>query len=230
MLEFFKSAKLAPKLFQSLEFEQHTALQMEHISGVPFLDTVLEHYRTPSFEMIYPLFASLGESLAQLHSIQIENFPSLPLIVVSNPPKKEFIDADIYSRSHKLISLLNEINDRHQVLLHGDFGYHNVIRDITGGNKIIDWELAGIGDPRVDIANVLFWSHLHFPEIASDCVKVFIDSYKNHKAVDCSSEILQSFIIFQVWRIVEMVTDKFPDHVKREWNRRLSWALDHKFI
>lgn len=125
---------------------------------------------------------------------------------------------------------LMSVSPFNSLLLHGDFGYHNVIRDVKGNSKLIDWEFAGYGDPRVDVANVLFWTHLHFPNIAHVCVRAFINAYIERRKEDFTSDILHAHIILQIWRIIEIVKDDFPEPVKKEWNRRLDWALNHVFI
>lgn len=154
----------------------------------------------------------------------------MPRLGISPPGRKTFIEENLYRRSVQRILGIGGDTEHAPVLVHGDFGYHNVICDLSGQNRVIDWEMAGMGDPRMDLANVLFWTHLHFPDHAGRFGEAFIRSYLNRRWVDCSPESMHSFVIFQVWRILGLVNGDFPDHVKAEWNRRLAWALDHRFI
>jgi aminoglycoside phosphotransferase (APT) family kinase protein len=41
------------------------------------------------------------------------------------------------------------------VIVHGDYGFHNLLVDSTRIGAVLDWELAAIGDPLADLANFL---------------------------------------------------------------------------
>lgn len=200
---------------------------MEYIAGKTLLDEIIDKYKLSNIEGIYPIFHYMGYSLGDLHKQKLEitsSIPDIELII----QYKSFITRKLYEQSLQSVSYLSSIN-KHEVLLHGDYGYHNVFKQESGSQRIIDWELAGYGDPRTDIGNVLFWTHLHFSDIAEVCVNHFIEAYLTINKLECSPEIMHSFVIIQIWRIIQLVNDDFPEHVKREWNRRLEWALNHKF-
>lgn len=221
--------QVAPRLFQDLTVAGRNGLQMEYVNGNSLLSIIQDNLKTSNLDVIIPIYSSLGRLLANVHNIRVDDQIELGKIEMDMPPIKTFIDAALYERSASLIVHLNEIAGKHRVLLHGDFGYHNVIRDMSGKDWLIDWELAGLGDPRVDVANVLFWTHLHFPDMATDCGKAFMDAYKERRDEDFTPEIMHAFVVRQVWRIIGLVQDHFPEPVKREWNRRLIWALEHRF-
>ncbi|GIP31683.1 hypothetical protein J2TS4_08930 [Paenibacillus sp. J2TS4] len=229
-LKWLAERRVAPLLYQSIMIDGHTGIHMEFINGKSILSMVQEYLISSSYDSIYPLFSTLGELLADVHYVPIDNKLELPGLLFEAPLEKAFIDANLHKRSIELFKDFGETLGQPPVLLHGDFGYHNVIRDSSGSNRLIDWELASIGDPRVDVANVLFWTHLHFPDIALDCGRVFVDGYKARRRAGCSLEELHTFVIYQIWRIIDMVKDEFPNQVKLEWNRRLLWAFDHVFI
>jgi aminoglycoside phosphotransferase (APT) family kinase protein len=42
-----------------------------------------------------------------------------------------------------------------EVIVHGDYGFHNLLVDSTRVTAVLDWELAAIGDPLADVANFL---------------------------------------------------------------------------
>ena len=133
----------------------------------------------------------------------------LPCFNIHPPEKNTFIEESLYQRSVQRIMGISGDTDHAPVLVHGDFGYHNVIFDLSGQSRVIDWEMAG-GDPRIDLANVLFWTQSHLI---------------GRSVIDCRSpDIIHSFVIFQFWRIIGLVKEDFPDHVKTEWNRCLAWA------
>jgi len=229
-LKLLNESMISPKLYQTFEMDNRFVIQLEFIKGQSFLDLVSRHYKAADFNSMYPLFISLGQLLSRLHNTRVDKCAYLCEIELTIPDQKNFIERSLHNQSCEFISHLAGTKGQPPVLLHGDFGYHNAIRNSSGADKIIDWELAGLGDPRIDIANVLFWMHLHFPDAAPACSKFFIDAYTDQRAIDCSPELMHGYVIFQVWRIIELVTDHFPENVKKEWNRRLSWALEHNFV
>lgn len=228
-LRILEESRTVPRLFQNFILAERIGLHMEFISGKTLLEHIQENLEAANNGAIYDIFSSLGRLLAEIHSANIADCSQLRKIELEEPPSKPFIDNRLNKRSIELFSELSGTFGRRASLLHGDFGYHNVIRDTSGNNRLIDWELAGIGDPRTDMANVLFWTHLHFPDIAHECGRRFVEAYLERREEECNPEIMHRFVIFQVWRIIEMVTDDFPAPVKSEWNRRLAWAIDHVF-
>ncbi|CAN5355253.1 phosphotransferase family protein [soil metagenome] len=54
-------------------------------------------------------------------------------------------------------------------LIHGDFGSNNVLAQEGRITGVLDWDLAMVGDPLYDVANVYFWAtHLHCMEVQAD--------------------------------------------------------------
>lgn len=224
-LNLLNETGLAPRLLQDFQIENMKILQMEYVEGKTILELILDLREDSKFDQIYSLFSAMGRLLAKLHasSKQVE----IGNISLTIPQNKSFIEHELYLRS---IDLITNLNEHSKELLHGDFGYHNIIINPSRKMRIIDWELAGIGDPRIDVSNVLFWTHLHFPEIAQRCVNEFLSAYTNDVNLDCSTGVIKSFVIIQLWRIINLANDNFPINVKKEWNRRLSWTLDHDFV
>lgn len=223
----------APRLNGKFMVEGRTALHMEFVEGQLMLDHILEIRRRGKVQEILPLFTALGEFLAELHNFPIREegrealraIPEIPLTLAAPQP---FIESALVENSAKLAARLTGMDSR-QVLLHGDYGYHNVLVRDNGTCCLVDWELAGVGHPGVDIGNVLFWTHLHFPEIAQSCTQQFLKGYGAEEK-GYSPDVLHAFVILQLWRIIGLVRHDFPETVKQEWSRRLAWALDHSFL
>lgn len=220
-----KDTGLSPQLLQSFQIENKKALQMEYIEGRTILESILTLRKESRLDEIPSIFSSMGKFLAELHAIPLQ--VDLNEIALTIPKDKSFIDSELYQRS---IDRISNLKEHSKVLLHGDFGYHNIIAAPTGRMTLIDWELAGIGDPRIDISNVLFWTHLHFPEVAQKCVDEFLITYDCERNMGFSPRELNAFVIIQVWRTIELINENFPENVIKEWNRRLSWLLDHDFV
>lgn len=224
-LQWLQGTGLAPSFIQRFQIGNRTAIQMEYVDGRTFLDSILALREEGRMDEIPSVFSTMGKFLAELHQIPVPDHLNKIATII---PENRTIENEWYQRSMDCIANLRENLD--PVLLHGDFGYHNIIAGAGGRLTLIDWELAGVGDPRLDIANVLFWTHLHFPDIARKCVHEFLDAYAGERKIDFSPMALHAFVIVQVWRIIELVNEHFPTHVIKEWNRRLSWALDHDFV
>lgn len=224
-LSSLKNTGLSPQVFQSFQVDNKKVIQMEYVEGKTILESILTSRKESKLNEIPSYFSSMGKFLAKLHTCPID--VELNKIALTIPQDKSCIEQELYLRS---IDRISNLNEHSKVLLHGDFGYHNIVTGPTGRITLIDWELAGIGDPRIDISTVLFWTHWHFPEIAQKCVNEFLIAYSSERNIDFSLRVLKAFIIIQVWRIIELVNENFPTNVIKEWNRRLSWALDHDFV
>ncbi len=223
----------APRLFGSFRVEKRTALHMEFVEGRIMLERIIEYSLKGEVQDILPLFTELGEVLAGLHHLPVEREGleegwTIPEIQLSLPDPQICIEPALTKRSEELVGRLERINPR-QVLLHGDYGYHNLLIRDNGACCLLDWELAGFGHPGMDIGNVLFWTHLHFPEIAGSCIREFRKGYGAGEGND-SADLLHAFVILQLWRMIALVRPDFKESVKKEWNRRLAWALDHSFL
>lgn len=120
-----------------------------------------------------------------------------------------------------------KLNDSELILTHGDFGYHNTILTEDGKTKVIDWEFAELNHPMNDIANVFFWTHLHFREDAKERCSRFISAYEEKMPVR-DKELLMPFCIYKVLFIMKR-TVNLPEHVKKEWIRRLQWVMSEEF-
>lgn len=54
-------------------------------------------------------------------------------------------------------------------LIHGDFGANNVLTDEGRITGVLDWDLAMVGDPLYDVANISFWAtHLPCMEVQAE--------------------------------------------------------------
>jgi aminoglycoside phosphotransferase (APT) family kinase protein len=232
-LTWLDGSGCAPRLLGSFMVGERTALHMEFVEGRMMLDSIIESSLRGDVQEILPLFTVLGGFLAALHSLPVEKegleaVREIPEIQLALSAPQPFIEPALAERAAELTALFTEIDDR-QVLLHGDYGYHNVLIRDNATCCLVGWELAAIGHPSIDIGNLLFWTHLHFPEIARGCVQHFLDGYGIGEN-EYSPEAVRAFVILQVWRLLGLVRHDFPEAVKKEWNRRLAWTLEHSFL
>ena len=104
------------------------------------LSLIRERLEDARVDQIVPLFSSLGALLAELHAARIGDGHHLPRFDINPPEKKTFIEENVYRRSVQQILGIGGEAGHAPVLVHGDYGYHNVICDLSGQHRVIDWE------------------------------------------------------------------------------------------
>jgi len=67
-------------------------------------------------------------------------------------------------------------------------------------------------------------------DMAKACARAFLDAYSQERNAGFAPDELKAAVIVQVWRIIGLVDESFPEHVLKEWNRRLARALNHDFV
>jgi aminoglycoside phosphotransferase (APT) family kinase protein len=145
---------------------------MEKLEGIILRNSEFkkqEAFLSP--EMMANLSLQLCETQAELHKIKIENTP------LQNIGKPEgYIDRQVKGWHERYLNaktdeidtellVFNWLNENmpaeiKPTLLHNDFKYDNVIFDVQNQKilAILDWEMATIGDPRMDIGTSLsYW-------------------------------------------------------------------------
>lgn len=142
----------APIALAFVEGEGWSALVTRRRPGRPGITL----YGGPPAELA-PVYSALGRALARLHA--------LPPGATEPPP-----ELDMAGRADELIVTLGDLPIPAEVraplvaalahpvwraerprLVHGDAGLHNVLWG-RRGLTLLDWELAGLGDPRLDLA------------------------------------------------------------------------------
>jgi len=143
---------------------------MEQLEGI-----ILRAYNAPKLA-ISPLqfehcAKQLVETLAQLHAIDIE---STQLVQLGKPEGyvnrqvegwiKRYYNAetDTISSMYRIAEWLKNNHPKQQIptLLHNDFKYDNIIfsNDLTEVRGVLDWEMATVGDPLMDLGAMLaYW-------------------------------------------------------------------------
>jgi aminoglycoside phosphotransferase (APT) family kinase protein len=143
---------------------------MEQLEGI-----ILRAYNAPKLA-ISPLqfehcAKQLVETLAQLHAIDIE---STQLVQLGKPEGyvnrqvegwiKRYYNAetDTISSMNRIAEWLKNNHPKQQIptLLHNDFKYDNIIfsNDLTEVRGVLDWEMATVGDPLMDLGAMLaYW-------------------------------------------------------------------------
>lgn len=139
-LHILNRSRFAPRLYERFEIDRRTSLRIEYIEGPSYLSLILERLKDADVGKIFPLFSSLGELLAELHAVQLSSDHRLPCFNIHPPEKNTFIEESLYQRSVQRIMGISGDTDHAPVLVHGDFGYHNVIFDLSGQSRVIDWE------------------------------------------------------------------------------------------
>ena len=114
-----------------------------------------------------------------------------------------FVPEEVLHPSYEARCGIEEI-ETEWVLTHGDYGAHNVLVTETGAVSVIDCELGEWNHPLSDVANVHFWTHLHFPETARGRCQAFLEGYEARRPLVFSAELLRDY-----WHGSEIVDDGF---------------------
>lgn len=143
---------------------------MEEIEGI-----ILRAYNAPKLNISPNQFGhcakQLVETLAQIHAIDIE---TTKLIELGKPAgyvnrqvegwiKRYFIaETDLIESMNQVAEWLKNNHPKEQSpsLLHNDFKYDNIVfnNDLTNVIAVLDWEMATVGDPLMDLGAMLaYW-------------------------------------------------------------------------
>lgn len=145
---------------------------MEKLEGIILRNSELNQQKEIlSPELMAKLSLQLCETQAELHKIKIENTPleniGKPQGYISRQVKgwhERYLNAKTDEIETELLVfnwlIENMPSEIKPTLLHNDFKYDNVIFDLENQKilAILDWEMATIGDPRMDIGTSLsYW-------------------------------------------------------------------------
>lgn len=143
---------------------------MEQLDGI-----ILRAYNAPKQAITPSQFEhcakQLVETLAQLHAIDIE---TTQLIQLGKPEGYVIRQVEgwikrYYAAETDSIEAINQVTEwlknnhpkeQSATLLHNDFKYDNIIfnNDLTEVNGVLDWEMATVGDPLMDLGAMLaYW-------------------------------------------------------------------------
>lgn len=108
-------------------------------------------------------------------------------------------------------------------LTHGDAGLHNILWGARG-LTLLDWELAGWGDPRADLAWV-GWT-LRLRGLPPEAWPALLDGYGRERAaaLDLDAEALDALALGQV---AALLVRAAAGPTWDEWLRRARWTLEH---
>lgn len=172
--------------------------------------------------------AALGRTLARLHGAAIA------------PPAGE-ADLRIGARAAALVATLDGLplpadlraplaealahpawKTEQPRLIHGDAGLHNVLWSARG-LTLLDWELAGWGDPRLDLAWAA-WT-LRFRAAPPSLWAALLDAYGRERAASLglAEEIARAFALGQVAALLARAAGSPP--AWEEWLRRARLTL-----
>lgn len=132
------------------------AFIMNRIDGETLGQRIL---KDPSLENArQKLGRQCGGALGQIHSIEIESLPELPVSSSLDQLAKYEAVYRSFEVNRSVFELAmqwlknNAPEATPNTLVHGDFRLGNFIIDESGLAAVLDWELAHLGDPREDIA------------------------------------------------------------------------------
>ena len=224
-LRLLNGSNVSPKLHDFLEDDSNLYIIMDYIIGING-QNILDNNEIDNIKKLYEL---LGYNLSKnIHSIKQEkNVMKLPEIKLEdiNNGIFEYLDNNTKETIKNMLDIkVNENN----TLIHGDFGPHNVIYQ---NNSIIaiDWEWAGYGNPMYDIAWVLWFTNIHYPNYCQILSNVFINTYLKHNSINISEKLVKAYSISNVLKILSRIKEENVES-KNEWIRRLNWTIENDLL
>jgi aminoglycoside phosphotransferase (APT) family kinase protein len=200
-----------------LESEELTVEVLGHMPG----ENGLRRMGDPPAALAH-MYAKLGTLLAHVHALAL---PRLDEPDLSLPARARAVAAALSALALPdelgipLHQGLARVSAAHAPLrmVHGDPGAHNLL--FHGGlSALLDWEWAGLGDPRTDLAWVC-WT-LRFRELPGLVRAAFLEAYGQP---ELDRAALRDFVLAQIAAILVRVADLPP--ARDEWLRRLRWTL-----
>ncbi|MEC0092330.1 phosphotransferase family protein [Paenibacillus macquariensis] len=224
-LKLLNYTNITPKLHDYFENNGYLYTIMDYIPGVN-CQNYLDNFDSDKAHEIYK---QLGQILARdIHSIKSRNSTrSLPTIKLVNI-ELDSLDFIPLVLMNEVRTILNINIEEEQVLIHGDYGPHNALI-LNESLYIIDWEWAGWGHPLQDISWILWFVHLHYPQIAKELSGTFLTTYCSYSKIQINEELIKAFSVSRIINIMDRIRNASID-VQQEWIRRLQWTMNTNFL
>jgi aminoglycoside phosphotransferase (APT) family kinase protein len=214
----------APALLAALEDSRWTALVLARRPGAPGIGL----YGGPPEGLLPPLRA-LGHALARVHGAPIAPPPDAAAAGLLLGERAAALRAALATlplpddlREPLYAALAHPAwRPARPRLLHGDAGLHNLLWGATG-LTLLDWELAGWGDPRLDLAWAA-WT-LRFRAAPAGALEALLDGYGRERAAALGPEphILHTLALGQIAGLTARAAGG-PGW--DEWLRRARWTI-----
>lgn len=213
-----------PRLLAFVEDANWSALVTARRPGTPGLRL----YARPPTELAAPLEA-LGRTLARLHALVLPPPPDAAELGLLLGPRAGALAGELAALPlptdlcAPLAEALAHPAWRPDAprLAHGDAGLHNILW-AEHRFTLLDWELAGWGDPRLDLA----WAGwtLRFRGLPPSCWEALLAGYGRERvaALDLDGDTLAALALGQ---LVALLARAHGRPAWDEWLRRARWTL-----
>lgn len=215
----------APKVLAFAEGGGWAVLVTRRRPGVPGLTL----YQRPP-EALLPACEALGRALARLHALALpppRNAPAQGLLVGERAAALAAALPGLGAPEDlagRLAEALAHPVWHHPAprLVHGDAGLHNVLWG-SAGLTLLDWELAGWGDPRHDLAWVA-WT-MRFRSLPPALWEALLAGYgrRRAEALGLEEESLRALALGQIATLLARAAGS--PAAWAEWVRRARWTL-----
>jgi thiamine kinase-like enzyme len=102
-----------------------------------------------------------------------------------------------------------------KVMLHNDLNLRNVLLDKDKKITLLDWELAGLGDPRKEVAHIVAWYGLD-----EKLTNSFLTAYYGRTPTNKELEVLRKFKIQILLEFAWVGLSTFKNHLDQEtWDK-----------
>ena len=80
-----------------------------------------------------------------------------------------------------------------------------------------------------DIAWVLWFTNIHYPNYCQILSNVFINTYLKHNSINISEKLVKVYSISNVLKILNRIKEENIES-KKEWVRRLNWTIENDLL
>lgn len=201
----------APNIIEFIDNDNFKCIVLEKINGKRLSEFINDKNKKYYIE-------KLGEELAKIHSIKLDNMNIAKQRVINDiPPKNFYGEEDIEIKT--FLDFLQENNyiKTFDTFIHGDFHYGNILwynRKLVG---VLDWEYSGLGHKEQDIAWALIYRpNQKFMNSILD-IQNFLSGYKSIGEYD--SEKVK-------WCLINGLTHFYLMNKDKEYKKNLKKLMD----
>jgi aminoglycoside phosphotransferase (APT) family kinase protein len=217
----------APPLLAHAEADDWTLLVTARRPGRPGITL----YIRPPAQLV-PAYHALGRTLSRLHRSTLAPPPGAAangMLIAARAARLRAELATLPLADELRVPLARALDHPTwrpiaPCLVHGDAGLHNIVW-ATPRLSLLDWELAGWADPRLDLAWVA-WT-IRFRSLSNELWSALLTGYGPQRAPVCSLDPATNaaLALGQVATLLARAHGR-PD-AWAEWQRRAQWTITH---
>jgi aminoglycoside phosphotransferase len=217
----------APPLLAHAEASDWTLLVTARRPGLPGITL----YARPLAQLV-PAYHALGRTLSRLHRSTLAPPPDAAangMLIATRAAHLRTELATLPLANELYAPLMRALEHPAwrppaPCLVHGDAGLHNIVW-ATPRLSLLDWELAGWADPRLDLAWVA-WT-IRFRSLPNELWSALLAGYGPQRAPVCSLDPATNAAL-ALGQVATLLARAYGQPAAwAEWQRRAQWTITH---